>query len=89
LATLAAHYACRLAGEGREQDFAVDRCGKVAGQRCLARTGIAEQAEDRRASACVLEPVGSRDEGGVLLRREDRHRRSTAAVAGIRNKKGT
>src|SRR5262249_55951890 len=39
-ATLAAHHACRLAGEGRKQDLAVDTLGEVLGERRLARSGI-------------------------------------------------
>ena len=48
VAALAAHHAGGLAGEGREQNLAVDALGDVLGERGLAGAGIAEQAEDRR-----------------------------------------
>jgi hypothetical protein len=59
-ATLAAHDARRLAGEGREQDLAVDALGEVLGERRLARSGIAEQAKDRGAAARRFEPIRGR-----------------------------
>jgi len=56
-ATLAAHDARRLAGEGREQDLAVDALGEVLGERRLARSGIAEEAKDRGAAARRFKPI--------------------------------
>jgi hypothetical protein len=59
-ATLAAHDTRGLAGEGREQDLAVDALGEVLGERRLARSGIAEEAEDRGAAARRFEPIRGR-----------------------------
>ncbi len=60
MATLRAHHAGGLAGEGGEQHLAVDTLGDVLGERGLAGAGIAEQTEDRGAAAPGLEPVGDR-----------------------------
>src|SRR5262249_26941240 len=60
LATLAAHHAGRLAGEGRKQDLAVDALGEVLGERRLARSGITEEAKDRGPPARGFEPVRGR-----------------------------
>ncbi len=59
-ATLAAHDARGLAGEGRKQDLAVDAFGEVLGERRLARSGIAEEAKDRGAAARRFEPIRGR-----------------------------
>ena len=55
----------RLAGEGCEQDLAIDMFGEMARQRGLARACIAEQAEHRRAA--FLEPFRDRLQRGILL----------------------
>src|SRR5262249_13623378 len=88
VATLAAHHARRLAGEGRKQDLAVDVLGEMLGERRLAGSGITEEAKDRRAPARGFEPIRSRGQGGILVRREDRHRLKRRS-AGIKNIKGT
>src|SRR5690606_38452443 len=58
----------RLARECRELDLTIHMLGKVPGQRGLARTGIAEQAEDLRP-AC-LQPAVDGLERRILLRRK-------------------
>src|SRR5919109_3987939 len=96
MAALAAHVAGGLAGEGREQHFAVDPLGEVLGERRLAGAGKAEQAKDRCPPAAGLEPFRGRLERGILVRCEDGHERrsgesengivSAAALAGKRAK---
>src|SRR5262249_36956970 len=86
---LAAHHARRLAGEGRKQDLAVDALGEMLGERRLAGSGITEEAKDGRAPAGGFEPIRSRGQGGILVRREDRHRRLKRRSAGIKNITGT
>src|SRR5262249_54769693 len=88
-ATLAAHHARRLAGEGREQDLAVDALGEVLGKRRLARSGITEEAKDRGAPARGFEPMRGRRQGGILVGREDRHRRPRRRSAEHKNRTGT
>src|SRR5262249_17986464 len=88
-ATLAAHHARRLAGEGRKQDLAVDALGQVLGERRLARSGVAEETKDRGAPARSLEPIRGRRQGGILVGREDRHRRAKWRSASIKNGTGT
>ncbi|MNF05847.1 hypothetical protein D3C80_2056730 [compost metagenome] len=46
---------CRLAGKGCKLHIAIHMLGKIAGERCLARTRIAEQSENR--AAAVFEPL--------------------------------
>ena len=67
VAALAAQHVGGLAGEGAEGDLAVDALGEVAGERGLARAGIAEQAEDLRPPA--FSQAGTRLKRLVLLRR--------------------
>src|SRR5712671_1193884 len=83
LAAFVAHHLRGLAGEGREQHFAVDSGGEVSRQRGLASAGIAEQPEDgwRVAAAGLgLEPFGHRLERCVLLGRKVGHGVSLAGA---------
>ena len=69
-AALAAHDLRGLAGEGCVKHLAVHRLGDMLGERGLAGTRIAEQAENlwRVAAARLgLEPVRDRLEGGILM----------------------
>ena len=71
-AALVAHHRGGLAGEGREQHIAIDILRDMLGERGLARSGIAEQAEELRATPLArrLVPFGNRLKGTILLRRE-------------------
>ena len=77
VAALAAHYGCRLAGEGGELHLAVDMLGEMAGERGLAGAGIAKQAEHLARVAVrtrlILQPGGDRLQRGVLMGGELRH----------------
>ena len=75
-AALAAHHQRGLAGEGGEQNLAVDRLGEVPRQRGLAGAGVAEQPEGLGRAALPglgLKPGRDRLEGGVLMRSKDGH----------------
>src|SRR5262249_59413939 len=56
VAALVPHHTGGFAGEGREQDLAVDAVCEMFGQRRLADSGIAEQAGYRRAPTRSFEP---------------------------------
>src|SRR5262245_50811165 len=65
---LGAQHLRRLAGEGGEQDLAVDMFCEMTGKRRLAGAGIAEKPEKRRPP--FLQPACDGFEGLVLLRCE-------------------
>src|SRR5262249_37680824 len=63
--------------------------GEVLGERRLARSGIAEEAKDRGAAARRFEPIRGRGKRGILVGRENRHRRPGRRSAAIKNRTGT
>ena len=66
-ASLAAHDAGGLAGEGGVENLAVDSVGDVPCERRLAGAGIAEEAEDLPIAA--LDPARDGFKRGILLGR--------------------
>src|SRR6478735_10411587 len=67
IAALVAQHQRRLAGEGGEEDCAIDTLGNMARERRLARAGIAEQPKNLRLTS--LQPACDRAQRGILLRR--------------------